>query len=81
MRFFHIILVDHCVLECGIDALMPKELLNLLDWHSFVNRHCGQSSSEFMRVNLMETQFTANFPQTYLNTANLQPLEWFHGSS
>ena len=56
---------------------MSKELLNLFNWHSFVNCHGSQGPSKFMGMDFMEAQLTANLPQTNLNTADLQSLKRF----
>lgn len=37
MRFFYVILIDHSVLQCGINTLMAQKLLYLFYWHPLVN--------------------------------------------
>ena len=76
MGLFHIILIDHCILKRGVYALMPQKLLYLLDRHTLINGHCGKSSAKFVRMNLVEAQFSANFSEADFNTTNLQPLVW-----
>lgn len=55
MRFLHIILVHHSVLERGINALVTEKLLYLLNWHAFVDSHCSKRPSELVRMYLMKT--------------------------
>ena len=50
MSNFDIALFDHCILQGRIYSLMPQEPLKLLHGHSFVNRHCSEGSSEFVRM-------------------------------
>lgn len=52
---------------------MTKELLNLLNGHTFVDGHGGQGAAEFMRVDFVEVQLSTNFAQTDFYTADQQP--------
>ena len=72
MRFFYVVLIDHSVLQCRINTLMPQKLLDLFYWHSLVNGHCCQSPAELMRMNLVKVQLSTNFAETDFDAADLQ---------
>ena len=74
MRFLHVILVHHSILQCRINALMTQKLLHLLDRHTLVDGHCSQRPTKLVRMYLIKVQFTTNFPETNFNTADLQTL-------
>lgn len=69
MRFLHIILINHSILKCRINALMAQKLLHLLDWHTLVDGHCSQRPTKLVRMYLIKVQFTTNFAETDFNTA------------
>ena len=75
VRFLNIILIDHGILKGSVNALVPKELLDLLNGHAFINCHCSQGPPELMGMNLMKAEVTANLPQANLNTTNLEPFK------
>ena len=77
MRFFDIVLINHCVLKRGIYALMTQELLDLLNRHSLIDCHCCQSSAKFMRMNFMKIKLPSNLAKSDFDTANLKPITWF----
>ena len=72
MRFFYVILIDHSVLQCGINTLMAQKLLYLFYWHPLVNSHCSQRPAKLMRMNLVKIQFSANFAEANFDAADLQ---------
>ena len=76
MRFLHIILIHHSVLERCIDALVAEKLLHLLNWHAFVDSHCSKRSSKLVWMHLMKTQLTTNFAEPDLHAADLKPVKW-----
>ena len=51
-----------------------EKLLYLLDRHSLVDCHRRQGASEFMRMYLIQVQFSPQVAQAYLNAADLQPV-------
>lgn len=52
MCYLNIVLIYHCVVKSSIDFYMTKKSLDLLDWHTLVNRHRRKSSPKFVRMNL-----------------------------
>ena len=49
---FYIVLIYHRVVKSSIDFYMAKKPLDLLDWHTLVNRHSCKCSPKFVRMNL-----------------------------
>ena len=72
----YILLFHHRIVHGGINLLVAKELLHLLDWHSFINRGSCQCAPELMRMHLWYQQPLAKLPQPHLHTADLQSLKW-----
>ena len=72
MGYFHIILINNCVLHSCINLGMPQQLLYLFNWHSFVNSTCCHCPSKFMRMNLFHIQFSAKLTKPNLDTTDLQ---------
>ena len=62
MGEFNIILVYHGVLECCIHALVAKQVLYLLNWHTFINRHCCQCATKLVWVYFGDIQLFADLP-------------------
>ena len=71
MRFLHIVLIDHSILQCRINALMAQKLLHLLNWHALVDCHCSQRPAKLMRMHLVEVQLTTDFAEADLDAADL----------
>ena len=76
MGEFDIILIYHSILERCVHALVSEQMLNLLNRHAFINRHCSQCATEFLRMNLWYVQFPANLTKTDLNTTDLKSVIW-----
>ena len=76
MGFFYIVLIDHRVLERGVDALVTEELLYLFDRHSLINGHRRQGSPELVRMDLVKAQLPSDFSKPNFNPADLQSLVW-----
>ena len=60
----------------GVNSYMPKQALDLLDGHTFVNGHGGKCTTELVRMNLGYIKTLAHFSNTSLHTTNRQPLVW-----
>ena len=73
VRDFHVVLIHHCILQCSIKALMAKEVLNLLDRHTFVNRHCGEGATELVWVYSRQVQLLPKAAQSHFDSAYLEP--------
>ena len=71
MRFFHVILVHHSILERCINALVAEKLLHLLNGHTLVACHCSQRPAKLMRMHLVEVQLTTDFAEADLDAADL----------
>ena len=72
MGNLYVALVDLGINHGGIDALMSKQLLNLLDGHSLINGHGRKGAAEFMRVDFRDVQLPAKFAKPNFNPADLQ---------
>jgi len=46
MRYFYIILINHCISHSCINLLMPHQLLYLFDRHPFINGSCCHRPSK-----------------------------------
>lgn len=77
VRIFHVILANLGIMHGRFDVLMSQNTLYLFDRHPLVNRSCGKSPSEFMRMHPINVQSYPQFTQTDLYTANLEPVVWF----
>ena len=76
MGDLHVALVDLSVNHGGVDALVPEQLLHLLDGHPFVYRHGRQGTAEFVRMDIGQVQFPPQLAKPNLDAADLQPLVW-----
>ena len=47
---FYIILIDNRIMKCCINSNMTEQTLDLLNRHFFINSHCCQSTTKFMRM-------------------------------
>ena len=74
MGNFDVILVNHSILQSGIDALVTEQLLYLLDRHTLVNCRGRKRSSEFMRMHFAQVKFSAQFAQTNFDATDQQPV-------
>ena len=70
MSGFHIALFNHGVLQGGVDSLVPEEALELFDRHAFVDRHCRESSPEFMRVNFRNIETLSEFAEALFDSSD-----------
>jgi len=70
-------LVYHRIAQCRVDTGMSEQTLYLLNWHSFVDRHCRERAPKLMRMHILNIQFAANLPEPNLNSADLQPIKRF----
>ena len=71
MGNLYIVLADHGVLHCGVNFGMSEELLHLFDGHSFIDGAGSKRSSELMRVHFGYAELSPEFPQSYLDAADL----------
>ena len=76
MGNFHIVLIYHCVLHCGVNFGMAEEPLHLFYRHSFVDGACRQRSSELMWMHLCDTELPSQLSQSYFHSTDLQPVVW-----
>ena len=81
MRVPYVVLIDHCVHQRCINLLMTKQLLHLLDGHSFSNCFGGQRSPELMWVDVFDACFCSQGAKAELDSAYLQPRTLIEGIS
>ena len=73
VRDFYVVLIHHCVLQRSIKTLMSKEMLHLLDGHSFVYRHSGEGATELVWVYSRQVQLLPKAAQSHFDSAYLEP--------
>ena len=76
VRYFHIVLVHHRVLQRGVQALVTEQVLHLFNGHAFVDGHRGQGAAEFVRVHTRQVQFLPQSSQADFNTADFETVVW-----
>ena len=40
MRYFYVLLVNHRIMQRGVNLHMSQHFLHLFYWHTLVNSHC-----------------------------------------
>lgn len=75
--YLHILLINHGVLHGGIYLRMPQQPLHLFNGHALINGSGSQGSSEFMGMDLGNSQFPPQAPQPDFHAADLQAVIGF----
>ena len=68
MCYFHVLLVNHRIVQRSIYSDMAQKLLDLLNGHSSVDSHCRQCPAELVWMNFINVHNLAHFSQSNLNT-------------
>lgn len=51
-------------------------MMYFLDIHTFIYFHSSERTTELVKVNLWNIQFSTKFPKTDFNIANLKVVAW-----